>query len=83
MNVISKSKKQIDGIINKSKEHYKGANETYFEHMKVALKISFELFFASFMACIHAIVPAVFQKGASSKIIKLYEYLQSKKRVNK
>ena len=83
MNVINKSKKQIDGIINKSKEHYQSANETYLEHMKVALKISFELLLAATMACVHAIVPAVFQKGASSKIIKLYEYLQSKKRINK
>ena len=30
-------------LINKSKEHYKNANETYLEHMRVAIKISFEL----------------------------------------
>ena len=70
-------------VINKSKKHYKSANETYFVHMRVALKISFELLLASVMALTHAIIPAVFQKGASKKIIELYEYLQSKKRVDK
>ena len=83
MNVINKSKKQIDDIINKSKEYYYSANETYLEQMKIAFKISFELLCASIMAAVHAIIPAFFQKGASKKIIKLYEYLQSKKRVDK
>jgi len=83
MNIIEKSKHQIDGIINKSKEHYKSANETYLEHMKVAFKVSFELLSASIMAGIHAMVPGIFQKGASKKIIKLYEFLQSKKRTDK
>ena len=70
-------------LINKSKEHYKNANETYLGHMGVAIKISFELLYASFMATVHAIVPAFFQKGASTKIIKLYDLLQSKKRIDK
>ena len=83
MNVIDKSKQQMDGIINKSKEHYKGADETYFEHMRVAIKVSFELLSASFMASVHAIIPAIFQKGASTKILKLYDFLQSKKRIDK
>jgi len=83
MNVINKSKKQIDSIIDKSREHYQNANETYFEHMKVALKISLELFLASMMACFHAIIPAIFQKGASGKILKIYNFLQSKKRMDK
>ena len=83
MNVINKSKKQIDGIIIKSKKHYEGSNETYLQHMKIAFKISIELFSASIMAAFHAIIPAIFQTGASKKIIELYELLQSKKRINK
>ena len=83
MKVIDKSKQQIDGIISKSREHYKSANETYFEHMRVAIKVSFELLSASFMASVHAIIPAIFQKGASTKILKLYDFLQSKKRIDK
>ena len=51
--------------------------------MKVAFNISFELLSASIMAAVHAIIPGFFQKGASKKIIKLYEFLQSKKRIDK
>ena len=47
----------------------------------VALKISFKLLKASLMALIHSIIPALFEKGASNKIITLYKYLQDKKRV--
>ena len=47
--------------------------------MKIAFKISIELFSASIMAAFHAIIPAIFQTGASKKIIELYEFLQSKK----
>ena len=49
--------------------------------MFVALKISFKLLKASLMALIHSIIPALFEKGASNKIITLYKYLQDKKRV--
>ena len=68
-------------IISKSIKHCDEANENYFRHMFVALKISFALFRAGLMAFVHSIIPAFFEKGASSKIINLYNYLNSKKRV--
>tara|TARA_Y100001970_G_C13982692_1_gene724004 strand:+ start:517 stop:768 length:252 start_codon:yes stop_codon:yes gene_type:complete len=83
MKPIEDSKKHVNGIINDSKKHFQEQNETYSEHMKIASNISLSLFIASFMAIVHAIIPAFFQTGASKKIIKLYEYLQSKKRVEK
>ena len=57
----------------KSKKHCDDTNETYFQHMFVALKISFKLLKASLMALIHSIIPALFEKGASNKIITLYQ----------
>ena len=69
-------------IISKSKKHCDDANENYFLHMFVALKISLGLFRAALMAFVHSIIPAFFEKGASSKIINLYNYLNSKKRIN-
>ena len=69
-------------IISKSKKHCDDANENYFHHMFVALKISLGLFRAALMAFIHSIIPAFFEKGASTKIINLYNYLNSKKRIN-
>jgi len=69
-------------IISKSKKHCDDANENYFHHMFVALKISLGLFRAALMAFIHSIIPAFFEKGASTKIINLYNYLNSKKKIN-
>ena len=68
-------------IFNQSKKHCEDTNETYFQHMCVAIKISFDLFKASIMACIHSIIPAFFEKGASNKIISLHNYLETKKRM--
>ena len=74
--------KNINNIIIESKTHCKNAGESYLNHMKVAFKISFNLIQASLMAMMHAIIPAFFQKSASEKITKLYECLNSKKRIN-
>ena len=68
-------------IIRKSKKHCDEANENYFHHMFVSFKISLGLFGAGLMAFVHSIIPAFFEKGASSKIINLYNYLNSKKRI--
>ena len=68
-------------IISKSKKHCKEANQSYFQHFVVALKISFNLLKASLMAFIHSVIPALFEKGASNKIISMYSYLEKKKRI--
>ena len=69
-------------IFSKSKKHCDQANETYMQHMLVAIKISSGLFLASLMGFIHSIIPAFFEKGASSKIIKINNYLEDKKRID-
>jgi len=69
-------------IFSKSKKHCDQANETYMQHMLFAIKISSGLFLASLMGFIHSIIPAFFEKGASSKIIKLNNYLEDKKRID-
>jgi hypothetical protein len=69
-------------IFIKSKKHCDNANESYFKHMIFALGVSFSLLKASLMAAIHSLIPALFEKGASKKIIELYEYLEIKKRMD-
>ena len=69
-------------IFIKPKKHCENVLESYFKHMLVALGVSFNLLKASLMAAIHSIIPALFEKGASNKIIELYEYLQFKKRMD-
>ena len=66
----------------KSKKHCDNANESYFKHMIDALGVSFSLLKASLMAAVHSVILALFEKGASKKIIELYEYLQFKKRMD-
>ena len=65
-------------MIKKSQKHLEQTNERYFEHMIVALKISFELLIGSLMAFMHALLPSVFTTNASNKIKKLYSFLESR-----
>ena len=50
--------------------------------LSTALGVSFNLLKASLMAAIYSLIPALFEKGASKKIIELYEYLKFKKRMD-
>ncbi len=69
-------------IFSKSKKHCEKANETYIQHMFIAIKISSGLLLASMMGFVHSLIPGLFEKGASSKIIKLYNYLEKNKRID-
>ena len=46
--------------------HPQSVDETYFEHARFALRFSSLLFLAAFAALIHAVIPAFFEKTASS-----------------
>ncbi|ABS13981.1 MULTISPECIES: DUF6356 family protein [Brucella/Ochrobactrum group] len=54
-------------------EHPQSVDETYFEHMAFAGRFSFKLFCAAFAALIHAILPFLFEKTASTIVRQLYE----------
>ena len=49
-------------------KHLKENNETYIEHMKHAMGISFLLLTAGTKCLIHSIVPPLFETGVSSKL---------------
>tara|TARA_R110000737_G_scaffold206107_4_gene224550 strand:- start:86 stop:280 length:195 start_codon:yes stop_codon:yes gene_type:complete len=49
-------------------KHLEEADETYIEHMKHALSISYLLLAAGTKCFIHAVVPLLFEKGVSSKL---------------
>jgi len=68
-------------IISKSKKHCEESNESYFQHLNIAIKISFNLLKASLMAFVHSLIPALFEKGTSKKIISLNNYLKEKNRI--
>ncbi|MGH6761824.1 MAG: DUF6356 family protein [Phyllobacterium sp.] len=54
-------------------DHPQSVDETYFEHMAFAAKFSTKLFAAGFAALIHAILPFLFEKTASTIVRELYE----------
>ena len=66
-------------MIKKSKQHLNSVNETYSEHMVVATKVSFIMLIGGLMALIHGFIPAFFEKSASDKIKKLYNYIKEKR----
>ena len=48
--------------------HLKEQNETYFEHMRHALSISYLLLAAGTKCLIHAVIPPLFETGVSSRL---------------
>ena len=67
-------------MIKNSKKHLRDADENYLQHMSAALKISYQLLIASLQAFFHSIIPALFTKSASSKIKKLYLFIENRKK---
>ena len=65
-------------MLNASKNHLKEANENYFLHILVALKIAINLIIAGIKALIHAFVPGLFTRSASNKISELYLFMQKR-----
>ncbi|MEM8979442.1 MAG: DUF6356 family protein [Pseudomonadota bacterium] len=59
-------------------EHPAAVNETYFEHMGVALRIAGVLFVAGLAAGIHALIPGLCKTTARRKIIALHDMLQGR-----
>ena len=54
-------------------DHPRQVNETYFEHGQFALSFSVKLFLASMAAIVHAIVPSLFEKTASTIVAELHQ----------
>ncbi len=54
-------------------EHPASVNESYLEHMVFAAKFSGTLFAAAFAALIHAFLPFLFDKTASTIVARLYD----------
>ena len=59
-------------------DHPSSVNETYFEHMFIALGFSLRLAYASFAALVHSIFPFLFTKTASDTIKELYNKINSR-----
>ena len=54
-------------------EHPASVDETYFEHLGVALSFSINMFLGATVCLVHAFLPFLFVKTGSGIIRKLYE----------
>lgn len=54
-------------------DHPAKVDETFLEHMLFAMKFAGLLFLAGGAALVHAIVPCLFERTASTIIARLYE----------
>jgi hypothetical protein len=53
-------------------DHPAKVDETFFQHMAFAAKFSAKLFLAGGAALVHAVIPCLFEKTASTIIAELY-----------
>ena len=72
-------KKPLFYLMNFFTQHPKSVGETYLEHFFVAISFSFRLFLSSIAALVHAFIPALFKKTASTQIEKMYGKITSRK----
>ena len=72
-------KKSLFYLMNFFTEHPESVGETYLEHFFVAIRFSCKLFLSSIAALIHAFIPALFKKTASTQIKKMYRQMTSRK----
>ena len=66
-------------MIKKSQEHLNSVNESYAEHMSVAFKVGSKMIASGFMALIHRLIPAIFERNASNRIKELYNFINQKR----
>ena len=59
-------------------KHPKSVNETYFQHMWQALKISAKLEWLSFCVFIHAVFPFLYKHAGSKGVQKLDSYMKDR-----
>ena len=52
--------------------HPRSVDESYFEHMAFAGRFSGKLFLAGFCALVHAFLPFLFERTASTMIAEMY-----------
>jgi len=64
-------------MIKDSKEHLDLTNETYIQHFKFATCVGISMIYGGIQAIIHAILPGILTRAASTKIKKLYSLVSS------
>lgn len=59
-------------------DHPRSVNETYFEHLSFAFSFAGTLFFAAAAALVHAFIPSLCEKTASTAVKNLQHKMASR-----
>ncbi len=70
-------------MLTKSKEHLDHVNETYWQHLRFALRMAIILQSAAIIAVLHALLPAIFQTSVSTRICHLADEMRARKNAQK
>lgn len=68
-----------DGFLQSFKSHPASVGESYFGHLRFALRFSGRLSCIAGAALVHAFIPAWFETTASDQITAMYEEMQKRK----
>lgn len=78
MNIMGRKRKfSVDNPFTK---HPHSVGETYFEHMKKAIKYGLRIQLISLMIFVHATFPFLFEKDAGDEIEKINKELQDRRK---
>ena len=61
-------------------DHPRSVDESYFEHMQFAGSFSARLFAAAFAALVHALLPFLFERTASTMIDDMHRRMHNRSR---
>ena len=61
-------------------KHPNSVGETYFEHMKEAMRFAFKIQMVVFIILIHSVFPFLFEQVGSDEIEKINNDLQNKRK---
>lgn len=59
-------------------DHPASVEETYFEHMRFAAGFAGALFLAALAAAVHAVLPFLFEKTASTAINRMHQRISNR-----
>lgn len=66
-------------MLAKSKHHLDTVQETYWQHLRFALRTALTLQIAAITAVLHALLPAVFQTNVSDTVCRLADKMRARR----
>lgn len=81
--VAAIKERELRYMLTKSKEHLNLVNETYWQHLRFAIRMALILQRAAIIAILHALLPAIFQTSVSSTICRLADEMRARKNAQK